>query len=122
LSAFDGVSLADLRTKSLALGDFFLAQLEERGIATAVDCITPREHARRGSQISLLHPEAWGISQALIEAGVIVDFRAPDVVRFGFAPLYNRFVDAEAAAATLGRVLAEARHRDPRFATRSRVT
>ena len=122
LDVFDDVSVAALRAKSLALSDFFLARLAALGVTDTVTCITPIEHARRGSQISLRHASAWGISQALIEAGVIVDFRAPDVVRFGFAPLYNRFVDAEKAATVLADILADERYRAPRFSSRARVT
>lgn len=123
LRLFADVSLDDLRNKSLALTDHFLACLEgEALLPDAFDLATPRTPERRGSQISLRHPEAWGISQALIERRVIVDFRAPDIVRFGFAPLYNRFADAQRAAAELALVLHESAHLDPRFASRPTVT
>ena len=72
--------------------------------------------------MSLAHPEGYAVAQALIEAGVIVDFRAPDIVRFGFAPLYNSFADAAAAARCLATVLAEERYRAERFQARARVT
>ena len=108
--------------KSLALGDFFIDITETLRDEWGLDCVTPRDHERRGSQISLRHDEAWGMSQALIERGVIVDFRAPDILRLGFAPLYNRFVDLGRAAATLRAVLASGAHRDPRFSERPVVT
>jgi len=123
LRVFDGVSLSGLRDKSLALTDHFVACLEDEGLLPEpFSCVTPRAPERRGSQISLRHREAWGVSQALIERGVIVDFRAPDIVRFGFAPLYNRFDDARRAAADLAAILNEDAHRDPRFAARPTVT
>lgn len=122
LTVFDGISIQDLRRKSLALGDFFISHLQALAISSQLECVTPQEHARRGSQISLRHDEAWGISQALIERGVIVDFRAPDIVRFGFAPLYNSFADVERAAQELQGVLKEGRHLDPRFQRRPAVT
>ena len=123
LQVFEDVSLAGLRRKSLALTDHFLACLAHEALLPgAFELATPRPPARRGSQISLRHPEAWGISQALIERGVIVDFRAPDIVRFGFAPLYNRFDDARRAALALAAILRDGAHCDPRFAERPMVT
>jgi len=122
LDVFDGVELNLLREKSLALGDYFLALLDESGLASRIECVTPREHEHRGSQLSLRHEQAWGISQALIEAGVIVDFRAPDILRFGFAPLYNGFLDVEAAVKRLVEVVSQGRHLDARFVERPPVT
>ena len=122
LSVFDGVALEDLRAKSLALSDFFLAAIDAEPACRAVTVLTPRAHGERGSQVSLAHPEGYAVAQALIEAGVIVDFRAPDIVRFGFAPLYNSFADAAAAARCLATVLAEERYRAERFQARARVT
>ena len=84
--------------------------------------MTPREHARRGSQVALRHPDAYGVVQALIERGVIGDFRDPDVARFGFAPLYLRFMDVFDAVEVLVDVMATGAHLDPRFATRRDVT
>jgi kynureninase len=123
LEVFEDVSVADLRRKSLALTDHFLACLEHEALLPDVfELATPRSRERRGSQVSLRHPEAWGISQALIERRVIVDFRAPDIVRFGFAPLYNRFADARRTAVELADILRDKAHRDPRFADKPTVT
>ena len=123
LRVFEDVSVTDLRRKSLALTDHFLACLEREALLPDVfELATPRSPERRGSQISLRHPEAWGVSQALIERRVVVDFRAPDIVRFGFAPLYNRFDDARRAAATLATILRDGAQRDARFAARPTVT
>lgn len=122
LDLFDDVSLATLRRRSLALTDAFIASLDRAGLLDHLELLTPREPDRRGSQVSLGHPQAWGFSQALIEAGVVVDFRAPDIVRFGFAPLYNNAGDVAAAVDCLEAVLREERYGDPRFRERPRVT
>ncbi len=121
LEVFAEVDLALVRRKSLALGDFFLELLERRcpGVFAVV---TPREHERRGSQISLRHPEAFALVQALIDRGVVPDFRAPDLLRFGLTPLYQRFGDVAAAVAMLSEILESGRHREARFQLRSKVT
>lgn len=122
LDCFEGVSMAALRAKSLALSTYFIEGIEEDLAAGELRLLTPREGARRGSHVALAHPHAWGVSQALIEAGVIVDFREPDVVRFGFAPLYNSFADVACAVDRLRHILASALYRDARFRQRPQVT
>jgi kynureninase len=122
LDVYDHTTVTAIREKSLALTQYFMDGLLECGLLEVFDCVTPTEPERRGSQVSLCHAQAWGISQALIEAGVIVDFRAPDIVRFGFAPLYNSFGDAQAAIDTVQQILADERYLNPRFATRPAVT
>ena len=121
LDAFAGVSMDDVRVKSLALTDLFIELVEAR-LPGAFTLVTPRDHARRGSQVALRHDDAYGIIQALIARGVIGDFRAPDVCRFGFTPLYLRFVDVYDAVTHLVEVLEGAEHRDPAYATRNPVT
>ncbi|MDP5069995.1 MAG: aminotransferase class V-fold PLP-dependent enzyme, partial [Congregibacter sp.] len=122
LDVFEHASMEQIRRKSLALTAFFMDGLDARGLADTLECLTPREDHRRGSQVSLKHAQAWGLSQALIEARVVVDFRAPDIVRFGFAPLYNSFADAERALDLLQSILKEDRHLDGRFTVRPTVT
>lgn len=122
LDVFDQVTVEQIRTKSLALTEFFMRGLVSRGLLQTLVCLTPEEAARRGSQVSVSHEHAWGLSQALIEAGVFVDFRAPNILRFGFAPLYNSFADAESALDTLASILADKRYLEERFATRPTVT
>ena len=90
----------------------------EWGFAVA----SPRDAAARGAQVSLRHPEGYPIMQALIARGVIGDFRAPDLLRFGFAPLYVRFVDVWDAVETLGAVMAERLWDQPAFRQRAAVT
>jgi kynureninase len=115
--------MAALRRKSLALTDLFIALVEARCEGLGLRLVTPREHAHRGSQASFAH-EAGGypIMQALIARGVIGDFRAPDLLRFGFTPLYTRFVDAFDAVEHLHAVLAGGEWREARFNQRAAVT
>ena len=88
LDAFDGVVLGDLRTKSMALGQLFLRRVAERCPEAGFQQACPEAAADRGSQASLRHPQGYAIVQALIARGVVGDFRAPDILRFGFTPLY----------------------------------
>ncbi|MGW7422941.1 kynureninase [Streptomyces sp. NPDC054813] len=104
LEVWDEVPVAAVRAKSLALTDFFLECVEAYLPAGRVECVTPPAHEERGSQIALRCPDAGDVMKRLIERGVVGDFRHPDVLRFGFTPLYVGFADAERAA----RVLAEA--------------
>jgi kynureninase len=87
-----------------------------------VTLAAPREHARRGSQASFRHPHGYAVIQALIERGVIGDFREPDFMRFGFAPLYLRYADVFEAAWILHDILASETWRAARFAARATVT
>ena len=88
------VGIAPLRRKSVALTDLFVRLVEQECGAFRFTLASPREAGRRGSQVSLRHPDGYAIVQALVARGVIGDFRTPDVLRFGFAPAYLRFADA----------------------------
>jgi kynureninase len=94
-----------VRAKSLAMTDLFIALVEQHCHTHGLRLVTPREHDRCGSQVCFAHPHAYPIMQALIARGVIGDFRAPDILRFGFAPLYLRFVDVWDAAHALATIL-----------------
>lgn len=118
LEIWEQVDPVALRAKSLALTGLFLALGERLGLEPA----TPLDPARRGSQVSFRHPDGYPIVQALIERGVIGDFRAPDIMRFGFAPLYLRYRDVWDAAEVLGQVLRDESWRDERYAVRATVT
>ena len=122
LDAFEGVSMDDLRAKSLALTDCFVALAEERLAAYGVNVEVPRDHRFRGSQVCLRHPGAYGLVQALIARGVVGDFRELDLARFGFAPLYLRFVDAWDAVEHLVEVLASREWERPSYGVRAAVT
>ncbi|QES49337.1 kynureninase [Streptomyces venezuelae] len=104
LDVWEGVSVADVRRKSLALTDFFLECVEAYVPGGKVETVTPAAHAERGSQVSLRTENASAVMRELIARGVVGDFRAPDVLRFGFTPLYVGFADAERAARTLGHI------------------
>jgi kynureninase len=117
--------MAALRRKSLALTDLFIALVEERCAGHGLGLATPREHARRGSQVCLTREDgAHAIVQALIARGVIGDFRAgqPDILRFGFTPLYLRFEDAWHAVEHLRQVLASGEWQRPEFQRQQAVT
>ncbi len=106
LDVWDGVSVDAVRAKSLALTDFFLRCVGEYTEPGRVECVTPERHAERGSQIALRCPDAGEVMKRLIARGVVGDFRHPDVLRFGFTPLYVGFRDVERAARVLGEELA----------------
>jgi len=112
--------MAAIRAKSRALGDLFIRLVEQEceGFALA----SSRDSGQRGSQVSLRHPEGYAIVQALIARGVIGDFRTPDVLRFGFCPLYVRHADVWDAVAHLKAVMAGEEWRRPEFSTRAKVT
>jgi kynureninase len=129
LAALDvGVDLlleADLeaiRARSRRLGDLFLQLVAERCAEWQFEVACPTDFTHRGSQICLRHPHGYPIVQALIEGGVIGDFRAPDILRFGFGPLYLRHTDIWDAVETLRAVMAEGAWKEPRFARRAAVT
>jgi kynureninase len=114
LSVWDGVDNEALRAKSLALTDLVIGYVDRH--LPDLEIVTPRVHARRGSQIAVRTSHAYEICQALIERQVIGDFRAPDLLRLGFAPLYLSFADVWHAMRTLGDVLETKAYLEPRFA------
>ncbi|MEU4090792.1 kynureninase [Streptomyces sp. NPDC026673] len=105
LDVWDGVSLDAVRAKSLALTDFFLECVAAYVPDGLVRSVTPAAHAERGSQVALRCSDAGAVMRELIARGVVGDFREPDILRFGFTPLYTRFADAERAARVLAQVL-----------------
>jgi kynureninase len=123
LAAEDRGGMNAIRTKSLALTDLFMQLIDERLSHHGFTILTPRDASQRGSQVSIAHPDdGYAIMQALIARGVIGDFRPPDILRFGFTPLYTRFVDAWDAIDRLAHVMATEEWRDARFAVRAAVT
>ena len=120
LDTFRDVAMERLWSKSVALFDIFHGLMEQH--CPQLTCITPRWQEKRGSHISYRHPHAFELCQALIAAGVIGDFRAPDVIRFGITPLYVGAADIVGAVECLTRILREETWRDPRFAVRAKVT
>lgn len=120
LDVWEGVSLADLRAKSIELSEAFIAGIDRH--CPQVTVASPRDPAQRGSQVGLIHPQAHAVMQALIAAGVIGDFRAPDRLRFGFAPLYNDLDDVARAVDTLARLLRDGSWDQPAFHRKGDVT
>lgn len=122
LATFDGTTMGALRAKSQQLTELFIELVEHRCAGHGLRLVSPRDPDRRGSQVAFAHPEGYSIVQALIADKVIGDFRAPDILRFGFAPLYIRFVDVWDAVDRLKTVLDEQRWQQPQFQARSAVT
>jgi len=120
LAAYDGVEPAAARERSLSLTGFFLECLD--ALVPDLEVATPRDPARRGSQVSLRHPEAFAVVQALIARDVVGDFREADIVRLGFAPLYLTHGDVLRAAVHLQAVLEGSELERAEFRERSTVT
>jgi len=116
-------SMNAIRAKSIALTDLFIALVEDRCAGHGFTLVTPRDSAARGSQVSIsVTADGYAIMQALIARGVIGDFRAPDILRFGFTPLYTRFIDVWDAVERLRQVMTSGEWREPRFSVRAAVT
>ena len=122
LTVWDGVDLEALRAKSLSMTATVIDFADRELAGAGVTVVTPREPWRRGSQVALRMPDAYAVCQALIERGVIGDFRTPDLLRMGIAALYLRHVDVWDALEQLRDVLVTAAWRDTRFAERVAVT
>jgi kynureninase len=123
LEVFEETDMAAIRAKSLLLTDLFIALVETRCARHPLGLVTPREHARRGSQVSFTHPHGYAVMSALIERGVIGDYREPEIMRFGFTPLYTRFADVWDAVEILRDILDNEGYKNyPRHAARSAVT
>ena len=122
VESFEGADMGAIWSKSVALFDLFARLVEERCSGHGLECISPSDPDRRGSHISYRHPHAFELCQALIDAGVIGDFRAPDVIRFGITPLYLGYEDIWEAVQRIRTILESGSWRDPRFAVRGKVT
>ena len=119
LDVFAGVDMAVVKRKSDGLFDLFVSEIETR--APELEILTPRNAGRRGSQISLRHPEAYAVVQALIGRGVVGDFRQPDIIRLGLTPLYLRYQDVHRAAEILGDIIATRAWDKPELKRRAKV-
>jgi kynureninase len=122
LDVWDGIDMAEVRRKSMALGDLFIEEVEERCAGYGLKLASPREAAERGSQVSFHCKDGYAVMQALIGEGVIGDFRAPDIMRFGFTPLYLRYQDIVDAVAILECILRNELWHEPRYQKRAKVT
>ncbi len=122
LSAFDGVNMLGVRQKSLGLSSVFLILMDKLGLEQEFELLSPQEHELRGSQLAFAHPDAYAICQALIARGVIGDFRAPDVLRFGFTPLYLSFEEIWHAVHILADIINTKAYTAEAFQTPQKVT
>ncbi|MBN8815644.1 MAG: kynureninase [Sphingomonas sp.] len=120
LDAWDAVDMTDVRAQSIRLSERFIAEVEAR--CPELELASPRDPLARGSQVSFRHPQGYAIMQALIANNVIGDFRAPDLIRFGFTPLYLSEDEVVEAARIIERVMTERLWDNPAYATRSAVT
>ena len=113
------VPLAEVFEKSQSLTQFFIDLIEEAPELQSLQVIKP---GHRGSHVSLAHPQALPISQALIESGLICDFRAPNLIRFGFAPLYTRYQDVATTVLSLIEIITSGRYKAPQYRLTGKVT
>ncbi|WP_227268785.1 kynureninase [Roseobacter weihaiensis] len=120
LKVWDGIDMADIRAKSVVLCELFIAEVEKR--CAGLSLASPRDPDTRGSQVSFAFENGYAAMQALISEGVIGDFRAPNIMRFGFTPLYIDESDVIAAVDILQRILTERLWDQPQFKQKGRVT
>jgi kynureninase len=121
LDTFAGISMRDAEAKGRALSQLFIDEVEAR-CGAEVQLASPRDPTQRGSHVVFAHPHGYAVMQALIARGVTGDFRAPDLMRFGFAPVYNRYVEIVRAVEILTEILSTGEWDQPRFHQRAKVT
>jgi kynureninase len=122
LTIFNDVNMADIRQKSLGLSAFMMSVIQQHPVLQAFELITDMDDAKRGSQIALAHPDAYSICQAWIEQGVIADFRAPNILRVGFAPLYISYCDVLQAVDRLAYIMQHKTYQAKQYQIRNKVT
>ncbi|KQV80856.1 kynureninase [Massilia sp. Root351] len=122
LDVFSGIDMQQLRNKSKALGDLFIRLVDARLSEYGFGIGSPRDCNQRGSQVALTHPQGYAIVQALIARGITGDFRMPDILRFGFAPLYVRYIDVHHTVDTLQQIMASGEWNQEKFLTKKAVT
>jgi kynureninase len=113
--------MTDVQAKSRKLSQLFVHEVETR-CGDEVRLASPRDPAERGSHVVFAHADGYAVMQALIARGVIGDFRAPDLMRFGFTPLYTRYADVVRAAEIVADLLKNREWDQPRFKARAKVT
>jgi kynureninase len=122
LSVFESVNMHDLRTKSIGLSELFLELTGSNKDLGELTLVSPRESNKRGSQLAFAHPQAFSICQALIDRGIITDFRAPDILRIGFAPLYISYRDVWDTVHSLAEIMANKIYRLEKYSRTQKVT
>lgn len=122
LDVFTDVNMQDVRHKTKQLTSLFVTLASQTPALDSLTLASPPDAEQRGAQLAWRHPQAYAICQALIAAGVIGDFRAPDILRLGFSPLYLRYEDIWHSVQQLASILETGRWQEPRFSQTSRVT
>jgi kynureninase len=122
LEVFSQVDMAELRAKSLGLSELFMSYVDRSPSLNDFELLSPRNKLERGSQLAYSHPHAFAISQALIAHKVVVDFREPNIIRFGFTPLYLSYQDGWSASQALIKIVEKQRYLEPKFHARGKVT
>lgn len=122
LDTYSGVDINRVRNKSMALGKLMVELVQRTELSEELSLASPATPALRGSQLAWSHPQAYGLVQAMIERGVITDFREPDILRVGFSPLYNTFTDVWEVVECLRSVISGGEHLDSRWRSRQKVT
>ena len=122
LEVFDGVEMLALRQKSVALTELFIKLVDEKLQAWDFGLASPRDSAVRGSQVSLTHVQGYAIVQALIARGITGDFRMPNILRFGFTPLYVGFADVYDTVQAIAEIMESQEWNQPQFLTKKAVT
>ena len=122
LDVWENVKIGDVRAKSIALADMFITLVQSHASLVDLRLCSTEDSIQRGSQLAFSHNQAFAICQALIEKGVIADFRAPNILRFGFTPLYTSFEDVWNAVNILVDVVTTKLYAEPRFNLPGKVT
>ena len=121
LDVFKNFSLSDIRNKSIGLSNVFIESIVSE-LPTQLQLESPSQSNQRGSQLAYSHPNAFEICQALADFKVVADYRAPNIIRFGFTPLYLSYQDVWTAAQRLIEVVKTRRYTNANYAVRSKVT
>jgi kynureninase len=122
LDVWQDVDISQVREKSIALADVFIKLVQTHLCLSDLRLCSTEDSSQRGSQLAFSHTDAFAICQALIEKGVIADFRAPNILRFGFTPLYTSFEEIWQAVAILAEVVKSQLYTQPRFNLAGKVT
>lgn len=122
LDVWQDVDLQQIRNKSKALGNLCLELVRQHDCLKGLQLCSPEAEEDRGSQLAFAHEDGFAICQALIERGVIADFRAPNILRFGFTPLYTSYEDVWQAINILSNIVKNENYKEPRFNVSLKVT
>ena len=122
LDVFSGIEITTIYEKAIALSELFLELRKDSHVLQELKLESSADASLRGAQLAFSHSNAYGICRALNEAGVVVDFRSPDIIRFGFSPLFLRFEDIWLAIQMLKKILAEETYLAEKYSRKLKVT